>query len=500
MIPNVVKNIKCRAFYDCSDLTSVTLGDGLEEIGKEAFCQCTSLECIAIPNSVKAIRDCAFKKCSNLTNVEFGDEINEFVSCEAMRQWWNQDAQRSLSTYCFLVKCNIPERIGLILVQSRQATIYDMLRRIPAISTDSLNAYFDTIDSKLLVYEICPNDDFGDERQYYVYTGREAVVMPDGWFLSDDMCHDIPANVMHVIVHPSVKVIEEYAFWQRGQLTTVILNDGLEEIGECAFESCNSLQRILIPNSVKTIKDNAFDFCSGLTTVTLGDGLREIGEEAFRCCSLLRRMVIPNAVKAIRSSTFSGCSMMTTVTLGDGLEEIGREAFYCCASLERIIVPPAVKAIDYSAFKDCSNLTRVEFCQEIEQFVSCEAMREWWHLGILRSLGSYCFLVQFNIPERLGLILVQSWQANIYEILRRIPTISTEGFTNANFDTDGSWVLNLDEMRGLIPTTISADGLDVYFDTIDSKLTIYENLSELTLLLELAILNNDIVLRVLSYI
>jgi hypothetical protein len=54
-------------------------------------------------------------------------------------------------------------------------------------------------------------------------------------------------------------------------------------------------------------------------------------------------------------------------------------------------------------------------------------------------------------------------------------------------------------MMGRIPT-VSTDGLNAYFDTIDSKLTIYEDLSELPLLLELAIPNNNIVLCVLSFI
>jgi hypothetical protein len=81
----------------------------------------------------------------------------------------------------------------------------------------------------------------------------------------------------------------------------------------------------------------------------------------------------------------------------------------------------------------------------------------------------YCFLVSFNIPNRLGLFLVRSWQANVHGMLRRIPIIST-------------------------------DGLDAYFGTIDSNLTVYENLSDDSTLLELALQNNDIVLSVPPFI
>jgi hypothetical protein len=388
-----------------------------------------------------------------------------------------------------------------------------MLRCIPTISADGLNAYFDTINSKLLVYENYEVNDIRDEQEYYIYTGREADLYPDCPWLHDGK---VPEDVIHVIVHLSVKAIKYYAFWDHRELVTVILNDGLEEIGYQAFFSCTFLEPIVIPNSIRTIMDGAFSNCSGLMTVTLGDGLEEIGEEAFYKCTSLESIIIPPAVKAIKKQTyayclglttvtlnegleqigetaferctwlecivtvpairaikqraFKGCSGLTTVTLGNGLEEIGYQAFCQCTSLERIVIPPAIKAIDDSTLRGCSNLTNVEFCKKIKEFVSCEVMRDWWNQGVHeKSLSTYCFLVQCSIPDCLGLVLVRIWQANIHEMMGRIPTVST-------------------------------DGLNAYFDTIDSKLAIYKDLSELPLLLELAILNNNIVLCIPSFI
>ncbi len=63
----------------------MTLGEGLEEIGAEAFHSCSSLEHIIIPPAVKKIHDTAFELCSNLTNIEFCSYIEEFVTSEAMR-------------------------------------------------------------------------------------------------------------------------------------------------------------------------------------------------------------------------------------------------------------------------------------------------------------------------------------------------------------------------------------------------------------------------------
>jgi hypothetical protein len=85
IMPNAVKAIKDYTFYKCSGLTTVTLGDGLEEIGKRAYHKFTSLEHIMIPRTVKKIHQKAFTRCLNLTNMEFCTEIEASGACEAMR-------------------------------------------------------------------------------------------------------------------------------------------------------------------------------------------------------------------------------------------------------------------------------------------------------------------------------------------------------------------------------------------------------------------------------
>ena len=242
------------------------------------------------------------------------------------------------------------------------------------------------------------------------------------------------------------------------------------------------LRRIVIPNAVRTIQEEAFSDCTGLKNVTLGDGLEEIGSHAFGYCTSLREIVIPNAVKVIKHNAFSLCTGLTTVTLGDGLEEIQSEAFNNCTSLQRIVIPPAVKEIDDNVFRGCTNLTNVEFCRGIEELVSCEAMRDWWNGGVHElSLRTYCLLIKFNVPNRLALIQARSWRVNIYDMLGSIPTYYSKGI----FGTLGFYTI---------------EGLNSLFVSIDSKLTIYENMSEAPMLLERAIPNDDIVQLILSFL
>ena len=65
-IPNSVTSIDKQAFEGCSSLTSVTMGNDVATIGEWAFSGCSSLTSITIPNGVTSIGGSAFSSCSSL--------------------------------------------------------------------------------------------------------------------------------------------------------------------------------------------------------------------------------------------------------------------------------------------------------------------------------------------------------------------------------------------------------------------------------------------------
>ncbi|GAB6392400.1 MAG: leucine-rich repeat domain-containing protein [Treponematales bacterium] len=71
VLPDTLTSIGIFAFYDCSSLTSVTIGNGVTSIGQTAFGGCSSLTSVTIPASVTSVGPTVFYGCSSLTSVTF---------------------------------------------------------------------------------------------------------------------------------------------------------------------------------------------------------------------------------------------------------------------------------------------------------------------------------------------------------------------------------------------------------------------------------------------
>ena len=70
-----ITEIGMNNFCDMTGLTSVTLPDSLERIGQDAFLDATALKNIAIPSKVKMIEACAFDGCEELTSIVLPNSV-----------------------------------------------------------------------------------------------------------------------------------------------------------------------------------------------------------------------------------------------------------------------------------------------------------------------------------------------------------------------------------------------------------------------------------------
>ncbi len=87
-IPNSVEVIGYKAFYNCTNLTSVAIPNSVSNIYWAAFLGCANLESVVIPNSVTTIRSTAFGGCTGLKEVYIPESV-EIIENEAFSDCTN---------------------------------------------------------------------------------------------------------------------------------------------------------------------------------------------------------------------------------------------------------------------------------------------------------------------------------------------------------------------------------------------------------------------------
>ena len=167
-------------------------------------------------------------------------------------------------------------------------------------------------------------------------------------------------------------------------LTTVIIPEGVETIGEKAFENCISLDSINFPEGITLIKNSAFKECTMLQEITLPEGLTELPDETFWHTSGLKKVGLPTTLKRIgnncfftstvseinlenveyfESGCFNGAWCLVKADLS-GATEIGDDAFRA-TSLESITMSDKLRSIGSQAFA-YSRLSEVRIPASVE--------------------------------------------------------------------------------------------------------------------------------------
>lgn len=124
------------------------------------------------------------------------------------------------------------------------------------LSTLSASAYDFKVDG---IAYWCNGVYLSDSRYCYVTTGSDR-----------NLEHiTIPSRVTCNGYTLPVTEIEEKAFKDYTNLTSVTIPSSVTQIGYSAFEGCTSLTSVVLPNSITVISEALFKNCTGLPAVTI---------------------------------------------------------------------------------------------------------------------------------------------------------------------------------------------------------------------------------------
>ena len=201
------------------------------------------------------------------------------------------------------------------------------------------------------------------------YAGELVIPEYVEYWLKDDKMGEAYLKSPVVGIAPS-------AFRRCSGLTSVVLPNSIEQIGEYSFASCTNLTSITFGNSLKTIGNHAFNVCRNLTSVYISDlamwcnikyeidndcdshPLFSASEDKPTSLFLdgkeVRELIIPEDVTTIKDIAFIGCNRITSVKIPKSVTSIGALAFANCNGLERITTlieqPFAIKATTFATF------------------------------------------------------------------------------------------------------------------------------------------------------
>lgn len=266
-----VTSVGSNAFVGNTNITSVTINDGLQTIG-----------------------DGAFAYIPNLTTVDMSKNT-------------------TLTT------------IGNDAFTSSKVSTVDIPSSVTSIGDDAF-AY----NSNLSTVNLDPSlttigkEAFADDTKLTTLTLPSSVqTIGDSAFTSDTGITEVNFGS-----NSQLKTIGDNAFAYNVSLNDITLPDSLASVGDGAFLSDIGLGSVKLGSGLTSVGNNAFLYDNKLTDLDLSNAtsLTTIGSGAFEYAGVTGKLSFPDSLTSVGEQAFAGDNI-TGVTFGKNLQTIGNTAF-----------------------------------------------------------------------------------------------------------------------------------------------------------------------------
>lgn len=265
-----VTEIKYSAFSYLPGLTYISIPESVITINFDAFTYCESLTSIFIPKNVLNIRSGIFSYCDNLKEIKVDKNNENYDSRD------DSNCIIKTSTNTIIAGCNatkIPSSVegidkfafenclGLTSIYIDENIkfvnkgAFEGCRNVTSIIVNENNRYLDSRNNSNAIINTSTN---------VLITGCKNTIIPNG-----------------------ITKIEDYAFTNCDDLTSISIPDSVKSIGSLSFSFCDNLESIKMSKNLEEIDDYAFDYDKNLKSIILPKTLKTIGKEVFKECSNL---------------------------------------------------------------------------------------------------------------------------------------------------------------------------------------------------------------------
>lgn len=360
-----MQEIGYQAFYNCTSLRAVSLGDALATIQYQAFYGCTALEIFRFNENLSLIYEGAFYGCTSLRELYVPTGLTDI----------GNEAFRGCTSLQSITGGENLLRIGYSAFQGCNAlAAYTIPDRVSTIESEAFYecASLQKIDGGASLQSIGSNT-------FYNCDKLQTVNLSCG----------------------GACAIQYEAFSECDSLRNVYLT-GVQTVGSRAFYNCDGISSITLMDGMSSIESESFADCDGLTLVTVGNTLYSIGYQAFYSCDNLRAVDFSGATNLyyVYAYAFDGCSALKEIKFPSSLYSIGEYAFRD-TSLETVDLSQNLREIGSGAFAGLSTLKKVYvrssgmYSVNIDAFIDCKNLHDVYDLagiGLTRDSTAYGYL------------------------------------------------------------------------------------------------------------
>ncbi len=302
-VPDSVKVICDDSFRHSESLTEISLPEGLEKIGDEAF-YASGIETVNIPASVSSTGKDAFGWCFSLESI-FVDDGNSSYSSDEHGVLFSKDKSE-------LIK----------FPHNSKETAYIIPDGVVSLADNS--------------FENCHRLNSVKIPASVITIGNGVFFNCSLGFIAVDSANQNYSNDEHGVLFTKDKT-ELIQYPLNSKNSAYIIPEGTLTVKNSAFHNAENLERVVVAESVASIEANAFFLCDKLEYVHIPETTTEIGEKiisngAYICSE--SENCFAKEYATVNQIPFRVCNnhKVTGITLSDTAVEITNKQTYQLAA------------------------------------------------------------------------------------------------------------------------------------------------------------------------